>query len=305
MGDPRNIRILIVDDELAMLKALRRSLSSKYDVRTADDSESALDIIESEEPFAVVISDMELPGMDGVTLLSTIRYMNPLAVRILHTGQADLNTAVAAVNRGHVFRILLKPCDPDTMHETVADAVKHYEMSLHGHDEVQELAFLDDLTKLNNRRYLDIILAKEHSRARRHKRNYSVVFLDLDGLKKINADHGHLVGSQVIQHAGQIIRETMRTSDYAFRFGGDEFVVLLVESDVEGAVVYGNRLCEKIQAAEFPVVGSITASAGVAGFPDHGQTAWEVLNHADKALYKAKGKGRNQTASADKLPKAG
>ncbi len=135
-------RILCVDDEPKVLRGLRRTLSATYDVSSANSGAEALDLMKGEGPFAVLISDMRMPQMDGATLLSKARRAFPDTVRLLLTGYADLDVAVSAINRGNIFRFLSKPCPAETMVEAVQAAVDQYrlitaerellELTLHG-----------------------------------------------------------------------------------------------------------------------------------------------------------------------------
>lgn len=118
-------RVLVVDDEPFMLSALERTLSFSFRVTTAEGAQAALARLESEPPFDVVLSDMWMPGMDGAELLEQVRARSPDTVRIVLTGLADAAAATGAVNRGSVFRFLSKPCPPETLLDTVAEAVEH------------------------------------------------------------------------------------------------------------------------------------------------------------------------------------
>lgn len=108
-------RILFVDDEPNVLAAFRRQLRTQFQIETANSGPEALDRIAIEEPFAIIISDLRMPGMDGVQFLTKAKGLSPDSIRILLTGHADLNTAIEAVNNGHIFRFLTKPCPPDVL----------------------------------------------------------------------------------------------------------------------------------------------------------------------------------------------
>jgi len=134
----RNLpKVLLVDDEPALLDGLRRQLRERYAVTTAVGGHAALDVLRSAADFAVVVSDMRMPEMDGATLLSLVRQETPDAVRMLLTGQADVEAAVAAINDGQIFRFLTKPCAPDTLQAALADGV-----ALH-HTTIAERELLD------------------------------------------------------------------------------------------------------------------------------------------------------------------
>jgi EAL domain-containing protein (putative c-di-GMP-specific phosphodiesterase class I)/CheY-like chemotaxis protein len=127
-GRPK-ARVLLVDDEPAVLAGLRRQLRSQYDVVTATDGATGLELLQHAGPFAVVVSDMRMPVMDGATFLAGARAAARDTVRILLTGQADIDAAVAAVNRGQIFRFLSKPCPAALLQECLRDAIDQHHLS--------------------------------------------------------------------------------------------------------------------------------------------------------------------------------
>ncbi|HEX6997146.1 MAG TPA: HD domain-containing phosphohydrolase [Gammaproteobacteria bacterium] len=122
-----NRRVLFVDDEPAVLEAIRRNLRRDFDVFTESDPRAALAALEGPEPFAVIVADMRMPGMDGVELLYQARKRSPDSVRLMLTGDADRATAVGAVNRGDVYKFLTKPCDAELLRKVVELAVRRYD----------------------------------------------------------------------------------------------------------------------------------------------------------------------------------
>ena len=121
-------RIVCVDDEPRILKGLRRRLGRDYDVSIAESGAEALRLMRTTEPFQVVVSDMRMPGMTGAEFLAVARTEFPDTVRILLTGQSDLDDAIAAVNEGNIFRFLNKPCPPEVLMPALADATEHYRL---------------------------------------------------------------------------------------------------------------------------------------------------------------------------------
>ena len=121
-------RILLVDDEPLVLEGLARQLGWEFDVSTAQSGARALELVQSEGPFAVVISDMRMPNMDGAEFLERARALDPDMVRVLLTGQSDLLQAIRAVNHGQLFRFLSKPCPPDVLVPTIQDAVRQHRL---------------------------------------------------------------------------------------------------------------------------------------------------------------------------------
>ncbi len=126
MPEAKRPRILIVDDDELILDALKRQLRSRFDVTTATEGKEAIRLVMSQGPYAVVVSDLRMPGMDGVTLLYLIRQAAPDTVRVLLTGKADLEAATSAINEGNIFRLLNKPCPTGMLLRALEAAVEQY-----------------------------------------------------------------------------------------------------------------------------------------------------------------------------------
>jgi diguanylate cyclase (GGDEF)-like protein len=165
-----------------------------------------------------------------------------------------------------------------------------------------ELSFTDDLTQLFNGRYLNMALKREVKRARRYRTPVSVIFLDLDGFKTVNDQHGHLAGSRALIEVGQVVRGTVREIDIVSRYGGDEFTIILPQTGANGATVIADRIRaaieERVFLTDLGLNVRLTASFGVATFPDHGQTREDLIQKADQAMYTVKGRGKNGVALA-------
>jgi diguanylate cyclase (GGDEF)-like protein len=164
------------------------------------------------------------------------------------------------------------------------------------------LSVTDDLTKLYNSRYLDLVLHRETKRASRSGRPLSLLFIDLDGFKGVNDAHGHLFGSRALMEAGAVIRGSARETDVVARFGGDEFSVVLPDTGGEGAFAVGERIRDRIAEHTF-LAGDgldihLTASVGVATLPDVAASADELVQAADKAMYQVKDSGKNGIQAA-------
>ncbi|HEV8375370.1 MAG TPA: GGDEF domain-containing protein [Candidatus Polarisedimenticolia bacterium] len=164
-------------------------------------------------------------------------------------------------------------------------------------ERVRELVIRDDQTDSYNRRYLDSFLTEEVERARRYGTVLSVIFMDLDNLKEINSVHGHAGGSRALRMLSRRVLSAIRGSDKLFRYGGDEFCVLLPETDAVGSYELAERLRQTIAASPFELdTGrevSLTASFGVASFPLHGDSAESIMAAADQAMSRVKLSGKN------------
>lgn len=168
----------------------------------------------------------------------------------------------------------------------------------------RELMYTDDLTGLFNHRYLHLVLEQEIRRSGRYRLEFALVFIDLDHFKAINDTHGHLVGSAVLTEVGQVLRQCLRDTDLLFRYGGDEFTALLVETEEEGALVVAERMRATLEHHKFlagdGVNARLTATFGVAVFPGDAEDRMELLLRADRAMYWGK-KHRNVVCRAQDL----
>ena len=167
---------------------------------------------------------------------------------------------------------------------------------------IHELTITDDCTALYNARHLNFVLDTEIYRSNRYGYEFSVIFIDLDHFKQVNDVHGHLVGSKLLWMIGDSIKAHLRMIDYAFRYGGDEFVVLLPQTSKENALMVVRRirdlLVNQIFFTEEKMNIKVTASFGVASFPIDGRTRKELLRQADEAMYLVKNTSRNNIALA-------
>ncbi len=164
------------------------------------------------------------------------------------------------------------------------------------HWDSKHLAMKDDLTDLYNQRFLPVVLDNEINRAARRKQTFSILFLDLDYFKMVNDTRGHWIGSKLLKEIGRIVKASIRSCDYGFRYGGDEFVVVLPDTDIKGGQIVAERIRSTIEQTPFLIDGHevrLTASVGLATFPDHAKTKEQMIQLADKAMYDAKRKSRN------------
>jgi len=166
----------------------------------------------------------------------------------------------------------------------------------------RDLAMRDDLTKAFNRRFFESYLDEEIERARRYGSLFSIIFLDLDDLKMVNNFYGHLTGSRTLQEVAKRILSAVRGIDKVVRFGGDEFCIILPQTDSDQAMLVANRVKKSMTASAFrlePTVEiSITASFGIATYPTHGITKDALIRQADAAMYRVKATTKNAVGVA-------
>jgi len=167
---------------------------------------------------------------------------------------------------------------------------------------MHELTIMDDCTALYNARHLNFVLDAEIYRSTRYGYEFSLIFFDLDHFKQVNDVHGHLVGSKLLWMVGDLIKSNLRLIDYAFRYGGDEFVVILPQTSKENALIVLRRLKDLLDSKVFfreeNLNIKVTASFGIAAFPADGRTHREVLRMADEAMYIVKKTTRDSIALA-------
>jgi diguanylate cyclase (GGDEF)-like protein len=162
---------------------------------------------------------------------------------------------------------------------------------------IQELTITDDCTTLYNSRHFNSMIDAELSRSKRYNYHFGLIFLDLDHFKWVNDNHGHLCGSRLLREIGQLIKLNLRDIDTAYRYGGDEFIILLPQTPKESAILVANRLCQLLNSSTIRIDHdtnvSITASFGVASFPEDANSKLELVRLADQAMYRVKRETRN------------
>jgi diguanylate cyclase (GGDEF)-like protein len=167
------------------------------------------------------------------------------------------------------------------------------------HAKTKRMAITDALTGLHNNRYFKQVFPYELSRARRYSKPLSLIMIDIDHFKQLNDTYGHPKGDQVLAALGKVLSNSLRAADFSFRYGGEEFAVLLPETRLEGAFLVAETLRDKVAKSLTPLLGdnpehSVTVSLGVSCFPNDGNTTEQLLKHADQCLYLAKKQGRSR-----------
>jgi diguanylate cyclase (GGDEF)-like protein len=196
----------------------------------------------------------------------------------------------------------------DEERELALLVVEHAALALENserYEHAKERAFIDDVTEVYNARYLLSAAENEIQRNARYDSSLSVLFLDLDRFKLVNDRYGHLVGSDTLRRLSQVLLQCVRQVDTLARYGGDEFTILLVDTEHSEALIIAERIRRTVEEHVFEVAGEaslrLTISIGVATCPDHGTSREVLLDASDKAMYRSKSLGRNRVCSVEEL----
>jgi diguanylate cyclase (GGDEF)-like protein len=245
----------------------------------------------------VVITDWEMPEMDGAELTRRIRSQDdvPYPYVIVLTARADQDAALLTMEAG-ADDIVFKPLRRDELERMLVGAARVTALHRRLHRDARQ----DALTGLGNRHRLTEDLAAMQARAERYGHRWCVALLDLDCFKGYNDGAGHLAGDALLRRVSAALSDTVRGGDTVYRYGGEEFLVLLPEQTLETAALAAERLRAAVEelAAPHPDGGVVTISAGVAGPAEGGVDPEELVGRADAALYAAKAAGRNRVEVA-------
>lgn len=307
------LNLLLVEDEPTQLLLMQRLLRrAGYVVETAGNGDEALAKLSSGR-FQLLVTDWDMPGMDGATLCRRVREAQAQLPGYLYvlllTGHGSTESVVTGLEAG-ANDYIRKPANEAELlaRLNAGQRIVRLEQSLReANEKIRLLSITDSLVSTFNRRYLNEQLVHEVERARRYGRPLAAVMADLDLFKDVNDHHGHQVGDEVLRAFAELAKSSIRqASDWLARYGGEEFVVVLPETDVSGAA----RTAEKIRSlcATTPFVTAageltVTASFGVAALDGSsalaGAAAETLLRQADAALYRSKREGRNRVSIAD------
>ena len=321
--------LLCVDDDKTVLSALRtllsKNLGDDVTVEVAESGQEALEICtelaQDGREVGVIISDFIMPHMRGDELLLRIHEKSPRTVKIMLTGQSDLEGIKRTINEANLYRFLEKPFNNADLVLTARSAMREYrqgmELALRNAElerinknlesivasrtaelveknkQLEVLSTSDRLTGLFNRLRLDNVLDEELSRNQRSGNPFSAILLDVDHFKSVNDAHGHQVGDLVLVAVAKLLQNSIREIDVVGRWGGEEFLVVCRETELAGAKVLAEKLRECMAGFDFPVVHTKTCSFGVATIRP-GEPVDSLIARADSALYRAKSNGLNR-----------
>ena len=301
--------ILVVEDSQTTAALLSKYLGSTYRLLHAKDGQLAWTALEKNPNIVLVITDINMPNMTGHQLLVKIRRSEDtrhknLPVIVMTTAEDNVDRNLSFLNGANDF--ITKPIDEMELvsrvnvHYRLARTIRELEAS---EKALAEQATTDSLTKLKNRRAFFETGTKALALARRYVSDLSVILLDIDYFKKINDNYGHAVGDDALVVVADILMELSRTEDTVARIGGEEFAMLLPDTNRLGTAVLAERIRAAIEREQFIVgdkIHQITASIGISSFGvDPAESIDQLLGVADNRLYLAKKAGRNRICVND------
>lgn len=289
---PSRRKILLIDDDSAMAEFIGFMVSAfrleTFTMEHVADFEGGLRRLSS-GAYAICLLDYHLGERDGLELLREAKARRCTTPVILLTGDSREETDLAAMEGGAIDFIEKFELNPRLLERAVRYALKMAAALA----QLQEQASHDELTQLANRREFDRRIEEEGQRSRRFQRPLALVMMDLDRFKHINDTCGHLVGDEVLRRVARGLAGQVRRGDCLARYGGDEFALLMIETDLKGAQIAAARLRAAVE--ERPGRGAVGASAielslstGVAAWPETAATLEALVSTADAALYEAK-----------------
>ncbi|MFN3659096.1 MAG: PleD family two-component system response regulator [Pseudolabrys sp.] len=298
----RQGRILIVDDRPNSYERIAQTLATEHTVDIETDPNEAL-FHAAEGSYDLVIVSLGMQNFDGLRLCSQVRSLERTRnVPILAVSEADNNQRLVRGLEIGVNDYLIRPVDKNEMLARVRTQIKKKRYTERLRDNVQasiEMAITDALTGLFNRRYMETHLGTLTEQAASRGKPIAVMVLDIDYFKSINDTHGHDAGDDVLREFALRIRKSIRNIDLACRYGGEEFVIVMPETDMAVATMVAERLRRAIAGEAFPIQEGarrldVTISIGIATLGGPQDTAAQMLKRADTALYRAKRDGRNR-----------
>ncbi len=297
-------RILLVDDRRSSFERLQTGLSGRHELTVETDAQQALFRV-AESDFDLVIVSLGLSNFDALRLVSQMRSLERTRMLpiLLVTEQEDRARLMRGLDLG-VNDYLVRPIDRQELLARVATQIRRKRYTDRLRDTVQqtmEMAITDGLTGLHNRRFMGTHMEQALEQAQRHGRDLAVMIADMDHFKSVNDGYGHDAGDAVLRELADRIRSSIRGADLACRYGGEEFVVIMPDTDIAAAGVVAERIRSRVAGEPFRLPdGRLlprTISIGIGALEAADDTCETILKRADSGLYEAKEQGRNRVVS--------
>jgi len=296
-----SIRILLIEDDPRDTKFIETLLEESpapptvdqmYEIVSVSRLDSALQLLE-DEPFDVVLMDLNLPDSTGLNTLETVESAAADVPVVVITGIDDEETAVRALEKGAQDYLTKGELAGKLLSRSLRYAIERHRLQ----QELKRMSIVDDLTGLYNRRGFFTLGEQEFKLARRSGREFVIIFADVDGLKKINDGFGHEAGDNFIQAAADFLKNVFRDSDILARIGGDEFAVIAYQTTVFSSEGIKRRIDQELDRynLERKPQHELSISVGIANFDPHsGKSLDELLSRADTMMYQNKKNKKNK-----------
>lgn len=285
------VNVLVIDKDKVVRDLLKEELGLVgYKVWVTSEAEEGLTLVKK-IPFGIILTDLKLPNIDGIELVKKLKEVRSESSVIAIVPYYSLRLAIEAMSKGDILDYVTKPFNVEEV-KLVLRRVVDRQYLLHEVDQKElyrELSIMDGLTGVYNRRYLDEILRREVERAKRYNQPLSLLMADIDDFKKYNDTYGHPAGDELLKKIANFLVEAVRSVDTIFRYGGEEFVVLLPQTLKQGAIDVAKRLIN-LARQNLPV----TISFGLAAYPEDAKDKDDLLQKVDMALYEAKRLGKDR-----------
>jgi len=296
MAAYRNLGILIVDKEDPVRQQIAAFLSKRYWVWTFDKGEEALAKLKKSQAD-ILITALKLSDMEGTKFISQVKKIYP-DIYVVITASPSVLAKKMDQLKEITSDFISRPINEKKLNLVLKRAVD-YQNLLKKKEIYLELSILDHLTKVYNRRYLDLELAKEIERSKRFSHHFSLVLIDIDDFKRCNDKHGHSTGDSLLKQLADLLKNKSRIMDQVFRYGGDEFIIFFPETSKKDAVNLARRIELAIREEDFvgrdAFPGSrLKCSIGVSSYPEDGLSVEALLYVADGMMYKAKNSKTNK-----------
>lgn len=297
--DRHKPEILVVDDDSMVREVVVESIRmAGFSVDVCGDGQEALEKTAAKS-YDLIVTDMRLPGLDGLSLIKRLKSSNSTTDVVVMTGYGSIENAVECMKAG-ALEYLIKPFTVDQIQVAVSKAIEHRELRRKAQERefYRELSYVDALTGVRNRRYFDEAIVAEIQKASRYGSSLVLLMIDIDDFKIYNDLNGHQKGDEALAKIGQLFQAACRGYDIVTRYGGEEFAILFPGATEQNAVELSRRIMSGVQGnrfegEEFLPSGALTVSVGVACYPRDAQSAEELIRCADEALYAAKRAGKN------------
>ena len=299
-------KILVVDDNRDDCYLYRRYLEHatdvSYSIIESKTGAEGLALAREESPSCILLEYKlgDMTGLEFIEKFSAYPEANYTAI-VMVTGDGDEIVAVTALKSGAMDYLIKDGLTAGALNRAVSNAVEKVEMRRDmqkRHEELVKASITDELTGIYNRRYAMVRLTEEMERSKRYSTPLSILMLDIDFFKKVNDTYGHIAGDEVLKNFSSMLMDLSRTTDIVGRFGGEEFLVVLTDTQEHYAFQYAERVCELLKTTKHRVetdtVIHVACSIGVASYSSSLTSVSSFIARADSALYKAKETGRDK-----------